>query len=204
MKIIAIAGLAGSGKDTIADILVNEHGYVKISLADVMKRFVRELWNIPDENLWGPSHLRSTELPIITPSGDKLTVRKILQHFGTEGGRAIDHDVWIRYTMRIAQLILSNTKYHYSYLNGWYLSDKDNTYQGVIVPDCRFINECEYIKAAGGILWRVKRPGAGLQGQFALHRSEQEMLSVEDVFFEHIIENNGTIDDLKEKVKKIV
>jgi len=44
MKIIAISGLAGSGKDTAADFLVKNHGFCKISFADEMKRIVMRLY----------------------------------------------------------------------------------------------------------------------------------------------------------------
>jgi len=45
--IIGICGLIGSGKDTIADYLVKEHNFIKLSFADKLKDCVAEMfdWN---------------------------------------------------------------------------------------------------------------------------------------------------------------
>ena len=39
LSVVAFLGAAGSGKDTAADLLVSEFGFVKIAFADVLKRF---------------------------------------------------------------------------------------------------------------------------------------------------------------------
>jgi hypothetical protein len=57
--IIGITGKAGSGKDTVADILVKDHGFVRIGFADVMKRFCAEVFGFTDEQLFGPSSERN-------------------------------------------------------------------------------------------------------------------------------------------------
>lgn len=57
--IIGLSGFAGSGKDLVSDILVRDHGFVKIALADCMKRFLKEVYDFSDEQLWGPSEERN-------------------------------------------------------------------------------------------------------------------------------------------------
>jgi hypothetical protein len=57
--IIALSGLSGTGKDTAADILVRNHGFVKVSLADPLKRICRDVFNFTDDQLWGPSESRN-------------------------------------------------------------------------------------------------------------------------------------------------
>lgn len=59
MNLIGITGKAGSGKDTVADILCRNHGFVRVTLADVMKRFCKEIFGFADEQLWGPSEFRN-------------------------------------------------------------------------------------------------------------------------------------------------
>jgi len=49
----------GSGKDTVADLVLSREGWVKVALADAMKRFVRDLYSFTDEQLWGPSEMRN-------------------------------------------------------------------------------------------------------------------------------------------------
>ncbi len=48
---------AGAGKDAAADVLVSI-GYVKVGLADPLKRICKEVYNFSDEQLWGSSELR--------------------------------------------------------------------------------------------------------------------------------------------------
>ena len=57
--IIGICGKAGSGKDTAADFLVKNHGFVKVAFADVLKRICKEVFDFSDEQLWGPSEKRN-------------------------------------------------------------------------------------------------------------------------------------------------
>jgi hypothetical protein len=49
----------GSGKDTVADLILKREGWVKVALADTMKRFARDLYGFTDEQLWGPSEMRN-------------------------------------------------------------------------------------------------------------------------------------------------
>jgi hypothetical protein len=61
--IIAFSGLAGSGKDTAADRLVAEHGFVKIAFADEMKRICARVYpRMTREHLWGPSEMRNAPI----------------------------------------------------------------------------------------------------------------------------------------------
>lgn len=47
MKVIAVSGWKGSGKDTVADYLVKEKGYSRYGFADILKDLVAEQYNIP-------------------------------------------------------------------------------------------------------------------------------------------------------------
>lgn len=58
--IIVLCGIAGSGKDTIADILVNSHGFQKESFAKPIKEMVKLAYpDFTDYDLYGPSERRS-------------------------------------------------------------------------------------------------------------------------------------------------
>lgn len=57
--IIGISGLAGSGKDTVADFLVQQRDYVKVALADPLKRICQDVFDFSDDQLWGPSEKRN-------------------------------------------------------------------------------------------------------------------------------------------------
>lgn len=56
--IIGLSGFAGVGKDTIADCLVLQHGFVKMSVADPLKRAAADIFGFTNGQLWGPSSMR--------------------------------------------------------------------------------------------------------------------------------------------------
>jgi hypothetical protein len=64
MNIVGLLGPAGSGKDLVADWLVQYRNYVKVSFADVMKRIARDLFNFDTGILWGPSQMRNELRPV--------------------------------------------------------------------------------------------------------------------------------------------
>lgn len=188
--LIGLSGLAGSGKSVVADRLV-EKGWVEVALADEIKRIAMRLWDFNDLQLWGESEERNKpdkRYPDLTP-------RHVLQQLGTEVARCIDPDVWVRYTLSVVQKLQGGYFYYdkQTGLHSW----KDSAVKtDVVIPDCRFKNEFEGIKKAGGKVVRILRPGAGLKGEAAQHRSETEQQEVPDEYFDYVIYNDGSLDHL--------
>ena len=102
--------------------------------------------------------------------------RRILQVLGTEVGRAVDPDFWIKK-----------------------LDQDTQTCSALVVPDVRFPNEADWIHRQDGLLIRVIGRG-GLVGQAGTHASETQILSLRaDV---EII-NDGTVEELHAQVSRI-
>ena len=75
----------------------------------------------------------------------------------------------------------------------------------VVITDCRFINEAEAIRAAGGVVWRIVRPGAGAQGGISGHASEAEMVSPEFLAqIDATLQNDSTLDALRGAVVSLL
>ncbi len=134
--LIGLAGPAGSGKDTIADHLVAKHGFVKMALADLLKRVARDVFAFSNEQLWGPSELRNApdkryprshswsrgacvccgytpQMPADSFEASApddppcyLTPRFVLQIFGTEAGRGCYPTIWVERLLGLAQEVL--------------------------------------------------------------------------------------------------
>lgn len=72
---VTVSGLAGDGKDTLADLLVAEFGFEKDSMARDLKRIAEEQFG------WDKNKDRAG--------------RRLLQVLGTEAGRAYNKRIWI-------------------------------------------------------------------------------------------------------------
>ena len=173
MMIIGLCGLAGSGKDEVAAILSRRYRFAAISFAGPIYKAVSEITGLPPDRL---KDREQKERPI--PWLGK-SPRELLQTLGTEWGRQmVRDDIWVKIAMRRAS---EQERY------GWHS----------VITDVRFDNEAEVILEAGGQVWRVERPGAGLSGQAAGHPSEA---GISNHLIDQVIRNAGTLDDLEEAV----
>ena len=78
--LFGIMGQKGSGKDTCADFLIENHNYIKFSFADCLKRACKEIFLLSDEQLYGT--IQQKETP--DPRWHHTTPRKIMQYVGTD------------------------------------------------------------------------------------------------------------------------
>jgi len=129
-----------------------------------------------------------------TVSKRQLTPRKILQLLGTDCGREIIHpNLWVNV------LFADYKKYKYAEAADGKVKNKPvYKYPNWILTDVRFPNEVEAIKNRGGIVIRVNR----LNLPKSNHISETALDNYTD--FDYVIENDGTIKQLIEKVKNIL
>jgi hypothetical protein len=140
--IIGVVGFLGSGKGTAGDILIEHHGYTRISFADAVKDAVSVIFGWPRDLLEGDTETSRT----FREAKDKwwsekfgydVTPRHMLQLMGTEAGRDVfNENLWVH---TVARRIAS--------------SDNDK----FVIPDVRFPNEIEFIRRNGGHVVRVVR-----------------------------------------------
>jgi hypothetical protein len=110
--IIGITGAKNSGKSTFAEMLAKHSGMRVVSLADPMKLVCRELLGFTDTQLWGSSRFRDE----VDPQWG-FSPRRALELLGTEWGRKLDPDLWVKLVAQEGD---------------------------VIIPDVRFDNEAKY------------------------------------------------------------
>jgi len=197
--IIGLTGQARAGKDTIAEYLVKNHGFVRIGLADPMKRFCQHLFDWNDEQVWGnkkeegdPRYKRLDRNDDDIPLGMvPLSPRFALQTLGTEWGRLCCEDIWTIYGLRVAKELLAGYA-TYTAKNGLVITEKDvGICPGVVFSDLRFENEFDLVREAGGLLCRVKRPSLGESRVGIIgHASETEQKRVDDSEFDAIFHND--------------
>lgn len=204
-KIIGICGLAGSGKDTIGDALVNNlPNWEKVSFASHLKDVTALLFGFDRKMLAGetPEDRAIREQPDKFWSekmGKDFTPRYALQYLGTNLLRnQLHQNIWVDCLER---KILE--------------SDKN-----VVITDVRFPNEINMIRNIGGEIWRVERGVLPQWWETALYYNTQpNTLEIPSEFNgvhesewrwvgydrpNHIFKNDGTIEDLEKKVLDIM
>ena len=118
-----------------------------------------------------------------------MTVRDFLQRLGTDAIRdGLHTNAWVN------ALMSDYTPTQVQWLDGPLGGYEDGPMPNWIITDTRFPNEAQAIKSKGGIVVKVTRPGE----QQGTHPSE---IALDDWDFDVVIENNGSIEDLIEKVK---
>lgn len=201
-RIISLSGLAGAGKDTVADMLCNNYGYQRISFAAALKDCCAAIFGWDREMLEGrTAAAREQREQVdawwsarlgIAPAG--FTPRKALQQLGTNVMRDHFHpDIWIAALERSILNAGPNDRF--------------------VITDCRFPNELACLRELGAAVWWIRRGSFPAWWQAALNCEEipgvhpSETLWVSTIVGTEgavEIDNNGTMDELSAKIKGLI
>lgn len=202
--LIGVVGFIGSGKDTVADYLVNFHEFRRESFASTLKDAVAAVFGWDRTLLEGRTKEAREWREQVDPwwaerlSMPTLTPRWVLQYWGTEVCRKGFHDdIWI------------------ASLENKLRNSKDN----VVISDCRFPNEIAAIRRQGGkIFWVQRGPlpdwyslaEAANRGDIkainelktlGIHSSETAWVGTN---VDLVIDNNGLISQLYMNLEQVV
>lgn len=205
-QIIGIVGFIGSGKDTVADYLVNFHGFRRESFANSLKDAVSTVFGWDRELLEGRTkqsrEWRETRDEWWSKRLKKdITPRWVLQYWGTEVVRKGFHDdMWVA---SLENRLRSST-------------------DDIVITDCRFPNEIKAIRNAGGRVVRIKRgpepdwfddaksmnrgPARNMSWALSKHNIEQLGIHASETAwvgtkFDVTLTNNGTLDELYNQIE---
>ena len=204
-NIVGLVGFAASGKDTVANIMIDSYGYSPIAFADSIKDCLASIFcwdrnmlegSTPESRIWrervDPWWAEKLGIPHFTP-------RWAMTNFGTDLMRAhFNPKIWILNTDRK-------------------LSQRRN--QRTLIKDCRFANEIGSVRENGGVMYRIKRgpdpawfsiaaeantgcpvARAVMMG-LDVHESEWAWIGTP---IDGTIDNSGTISELPEKVNRAI
>lgn len=199
---IAISGKANSGKNTTANIILQELAKIKskeqlineiVAFADPIKEIILKMFpqKACKDFLYGRSELRALEIPgSIDVNGNPLTYRQALIDIGTMA-RKYNPNVWVDCFDCTYKNILSKNNI---------LKNAGQQTEALIVSDLRFKEELDYLKQENFYLIKIKRNKITKID----HASETQQDGFSDQDFNSILNNNGTMEDLRSQILNIL
>lgn len=199
--IIGLSGPAGSGKDTIADLLVAHAGFKKIAFAGPLRSEVAAVFGIDPSIL---SQRETKELPLhclaLSRCHDDGFVTRMaaiyalaglpfdlqaprsprwtMQHWGTDYRRNQRPDYWVNLTRERIKSPQRNAPH-----------------RRIVVSDVRFADEAALVRQMGGQIWQITR--ADLDSIDSSHISE---VSSSEFAPDVVINNSDTVNHLQARV----
>lgn len=182
--IIGLTGKRLSGKDTVANYLVEKHGYEHLYFSKVMKDAIAALFDIrvQDVDNFKGDRGNFKEARIAIKMNDveikEFGWVEFLQRFGTDMGRKVlGEDLWLDLVDEA-------------------IEDFDQNY---VVKDVRFVNEAQWILDQGGKIIELRRDVI----DYANDNHESENGLPEDMA-EYVIANTSTIESLYKDVDAVL
>jgi hypothetical protein len=175
---IGLSGWARSGKDTVANYIIEKYGYTKASFAQPIREALVNL--NPNINV-GETNSASLATSVRLLGWEQLKdisvdVRPLMQRLGTEVGREMfGEDFWVDTAL-----------------------DRIPDGSKVVFSDVRYPNEANAVRDFGGKIYRIDRAGVGPANE---HASET---ALNDYGFDDRIDNSGTVEELYAQIDRVI
>ena len=208
IKLVGLTGLAGSGKDTVANIMATHFGYRKLAFADPLYQELSEAFEVEVADL-RRRDCKETDVPYLSLSRcrNKEFVNAILMMLCEKSKRSgVDFDyhkelsAWRspRWTLR-----MWGTDFRRSSCNDYWISKLSSQITHLhragefrfAITDVRFWDEAKRVRDFGGVIWKVERANSvGVKGE---HISE---VAGDEFSPEYVVQNNASIRQLQQSV----
>jgi hypothetical protein len=168
-QIIGLCGLAGGGKDTVAQLLATHLRFSHLAFADALRNEICEAFGV-DQSVLTRRDTKETPTPALalhrcSPASGFVNA-VIAQGQWLAPGKNLSNELTAPRSPRwIMQQWGTEYRRTYSGQDYWTRTLKARVYvqqQGHqlrhVISDVRFDNEAEAIRSMGGTIWQVKRP----------------------------------------------
>ena len=197
--IIALTGRPGVGKDSIADVLAPQQGFVRIAFADALRREVCEAWRI-DVRMLTDRHTKELPLPAMAAG---MCSAPAFMRWVADGGDSLTEprsprwalQRWASFKRRFIP------DYYARIVERWIGRQIGCGWDRIVVTDLRDPVEETMLRRLGVQVVRVHRPElAALPADTAMHVSEQHHRIQADAD----ILNDGSLQALAEAALECV
>jgi hypothetical protein len=182
-KLIGIKGLIGSGKSTVAKILVDKYNMVEYSIAGPLKEFAKSI-GFKHHQVYG-----SQEQKLELNKDWGISGRRFMQKFGTDIVREGIPNV-------IPEMKLNNKTL---WIRSFEINVLNNN-ENIVVPDVRFKDEADTIVEHGGYIIEI----VDEKIRDNLENKEKSELSIKEITPHIIINNIGTLEDLDDMIYRCI
>jgi hypothetical protein len=225
---IGIGGFIGAGKDTAAELLLKYYGSSRECLIDKFAKDLRTavyvLTKLSEENMVSEEHKSKTFEPmtinlaeflfrihrmihILDPSYSKeleLLITDALFREGlfywTDQMVSITQKHNLRYFLQVLGTnILRKYLGPNIFVDNFFHRHIQSQDQTVIISDVRFENELMAIKAHKGTTIYIRRPGMSTGSSHPSENVSKDFINMFDI----VIDNNGSLEDLEQKLRAI-
>lgn len=192
--IIAFAGRKQSGKTSGCEFTANifartlQKNASIYNFADPLKKMCIEIFGLTHDQCYGTDDQKNEYVDCKWPDNGKImSAREVMQYIGTNVFRKMQHNVWAGATIR---------------------KIKDENLPLALIADCRFPNEVEAVKNAGGLVIKLNRNlyNSSHESETALDEDRYDQSN-----FDFVIDNKDlSIEDKNEliysflKVKRVL
>lgn len=217
--LLSLSGLKGSGKDTVAEFLIKEKGFKRLSFAGALKDVLSTLFHWNRKVLDGSTLEDRLKREEIDPYWSKklgipdFSMRKAMTLVGTDIFRNhFNENIWV---YQVEREILN------------LLEIDPNT--NIVISDTRFVNEITMLKSLGArtilvqrqhnpewyqsaleynIIKNKEEAKSYIQSKYEkniftlnIHPSEWDLVGYE---FDSVIENNSSIENLNKRIQDVI
>jgi hypothetical protein len=216
--ILCLSAWKGSGKDTVAKILVEKYGFTRLAFADVLKDMVAEQYGIDRESLDDPSRKESPILSMPVETKDKfgeMIHNFMIGEFRHKDGSRPDSSVKEAQLFAMTGRTLFWTPRALAILEGSVKRSANSSYwvqralgqiepgKNYVITDMRYRSElsqiAEYSDKSNQELktLRVERYDASPS-------SDPSERDLDDTRFDLTMDNRGSVKDLEASVESLV
>ena len=208
--IYGLSGPAGCGKDTFADFLVFDRGFIKMSFAQKLKDMCGIAFDLNylqlntqegKMTIFDSPKLLSKDAfaKIIREVGKTHSTPEMIVKLDNLGKTLTKQNIKFKRPREILQFVGTeivravDDNYWITVLEKHVTEAKQN----VVITDCRFPNERALISKLGGTLIRLKRNDNPIDA--GNHATETSF--GEDSSYDCVLNNNGTLDEFIETIR---
>ena len=222
--IIGISGKMGSGKDTLADMILElDRDFEKKAFAFKLKQIASILTGIPIRD-FSDQEFKKTNMPTEwwDAIDDPISVREFLQYLGTDAVReGIHEQAWVNALFADYMVVWNDpdpipgndyrvtfqkklseelSLIHYGGGSEAEVFNTELVQPKWIITDMRFPNEAEAVRKRGGFLVRINKD---IEGRINSDHDSETALD-DYPYWDLVIENNGSLGDLHKQAQDII